>query len=95
MAFNHFLTQNPQILVRIFERLGNTPITQRKSYRELPWMYVGIGIGLTEFVGPHEMVAKYHTMIGLSFEQTKKLADSLNELLLQRTNFEKEHEYLE
>jgi hypothetical protein len=28
VAFNHFLTQNPQILVRIFERLGNTPITR-------------------------------------------------------------------
>jgi hypothetical protein len=27
VAFNHFLKQNPQILVRIFERLENTPIT--------------------------------------------------------------------
>jgi hypothetical protein len=28
VAFNHFLKQNPQILVRIFERLENTPITR-------------------------------------------------------------------
>ncbi|RKZ53388.1 MAG: hypothetical protein DRR00_04875 [Candidatus Parabeggiatoa sp. nov. 3] len=31
VAFNHFLRQNPQILVRIFERLGNTPITQQST----------------------------------------------------------------
>jgi len=42
---------------------------------------VGIGFGLTEFTGKNEMVAKYHTMVRLSFEQAKRLNDSLNELL--------------
>ncbi len=31
VAFNHFLRQNPQILVRIFEIVGNTPITQQST----------------------------------------------------------------
>jgi hypothetical protein len=42
---------------------------------------VGIGFGLTEFMGADEMVAKYHTMVRLSFEQAKRLAESLNEFL--------------
>ncbi|MDM8561131.1 hypothetical protein [Candidatus Parabeggiatoa sp. HSG14] len=28
VAFDHFLIQNPQILVRIFEKLENTPLTR-------------------------------------------------------------------
>ncbi len=42
---------------------------------------LGIGFGLTEFLDEDKMVAKYHTMIRLSFEQAKRLTKSLNELL--------------
>jgi hypothetical protein len=31
VAFNHFFTQNPQILVRIFERVGNASITPQST----------------------------------------------------------------
>lgn len=52
---------------------------------------VGIGFGLTEFAGTDEMVAKYHTMVRLSFEQAKRLTDSLNEIL-QNIESKKENE---
>lgn len=44
---------------------------------------IAIGFGLTEFEGPEELTAKYHTMIRLSFEQAKRLNASLNKLLTE------------
>ena len=41
---------------------------------------LGIVFGLVEFE-EKEMIAKYHTMVRLSFEQALKLSDGLNDLL--------------
>jgi len=44
---------------------------------------IGIGFGLTEFESSQKMMAKYHTMIRLSFEQARKLNAHLSKLLTE------------
>lgn len=38
---------------------------------------VGIGFGMTEFQDSETMVARYHTMMRLSFEQARQLLENL------------------
>ena len=75
---NHDVSDIKQIYANV-TMLQSTPVD------------VGIGFGLTEFAAENEMVAKYHTMVRLSFDQAKRLTDSLNELL-QNFDSQKEHE---
>ncbi len=51
-----------------------------------------IGFGLTEFENSEAMIAKYHTMIRLSFEQAKRLNTSLSKLLTELESSTEYHE---
>lgn len=46
---------------------------------------VGIGFGITEFDESEAPLARYHTMMRLSFEQARHLADNLQAALLAQT----------
>ncbi len=76
---NHDVSKINQIYANV-TMLQSTPVD------------IGIGFGLTEFEGPQKMTAKYHTMIRLSFEQAKRLNESLSELLNELDYPAKKHE---